>query len=445
MMPRLKSWLFFVRVQWPLILAVLLVLMAFYLTLQFVEPPPPKHLTLAAGPKGGGYDYYARQYAEALAKQGVTLQVLETKGSLDNMHLLQKADSGIDVVFAQAGVGWMAGVYEYDADESSIRSLAEIYDEPLWIFTRIQEPFALLRDLKSRRLAVGQPGSGVHALATDLLKWSGVTPQNAVFLELPQEEAVQALKDGKADAAFFVGGTGSPFLRRCTADPALRLHSFGDAAAYARRFNYLGAVTLPKGVLDLGLGVPPVDTVLVAPAATLLAREDLHPALVHLLLATAKKLHGGHSILSDVGQFPSAKNLEFPLHKDAARFFQSGPPWLQRYLPYHLAAFIDRTKILLLPLLTLLLPLIKIAYPTYRWSIRRNIWKWYRAISVIESDYYQGKGERNELLQRVRSLEARVARMQIPFSYASELYTLRQHIAMVRDMIERGEGGKGGS
>jgi TRAP transporter TAXI family solute receptor len=435
MTSRFRNLLFFIRIQWPLILAVALVLFGFYITFQFVEEPPPKQLTLAGGAKGGGYDYFAGKYAEALAKNGVKVKILETKGSLENLQLLQDPNSGVDVAFTQGGVGWMSGAYSYSPEESSIRSIAKIYEEPLWIFTRKNAGFTALRDLKGKRLSVGPRGSGANALGVDLLKWNAISPENTTFLELSQEEALTALNESRVDAVFFVGGTGSPFLKRCATNPSLLLHSFDDAPAYIRRFPYLSAVTLPRSVLDLGLNIPPLDVILLAPSATLASRQDLHGALVYLLLDTAKQLHSGHSILSNAGTFPSGLNLEFPLHKEASRYFQSGPPLLQRYLPYHIAAFIDRTKILLLPLLTLLLPLFKIAYPTYRWSIRRKIWKWYKSVSVIESDHYRGQSDKAELLTRIQELEKQVAKVQVPFSYASELYTLRQHIDMVHQMI----------
>lgn len=435
MKSRLERFLFFIRIQWPLILAVLLVLFAFYVTFQFVEEAPPKEVTLAAGPKGGGYDYFAQKYAEVLAQNGVKVNILETKGSLENLQLLENPASDVDVAFTQGGVGWMSGAYSYLPEESNIRSIAKIYEEPLWVFSRSKAGFTALRDLKGKRIAIGPKGSGANALGVDLLKWNSVTPENTTFIELNQDAALQALLEGKADAAFFVGGTGSPFLKRCASNPALQLHSFDDAEAYTRRFPYLSAVRLPRNVLDLGLNIPPSDVVLLAPSATLATRKNLHEALVYLFLDTAKKLHGGHSILSNAGAFPSADNLEFPLHAEASRYFKSGPPLLQRYLPYHIAAFIDRTKILILPLLTLLLPLIKVAYPTYRWSIRRKIWKWYKSVSTIESEHHRGDSKAEDLMLRIKELEKKVAKVQVPFAYASELYTLRHHIVMVKKMI----------
>ncbi len=434
--------LFFLRVQWPLILASLAVAFAFWLAFQFVQPAPPRHVVMAAGFEDGGYDYFARIYAEILARDGITVEIRHTRGSLENIRLLNDPESGVDVGLAQGGVGWMAGVYLNSPEESLVRSLAEIYYEPLWVFSRRGEGFGALRDLRGKKLGVGQPGSGTHALSVDLLKWSGVDAVNSVFVELDEAGTVAALREGRIDAAFFVGGTGSATMCQLVADDTLELHSFDDAKAYARRFGYLSVVTLPRGVLDLAAGVPRQDMTMLAPTTVLETREDLHPALAYLLLEAAREIHSGHGILSDKNEFPNIRNVEFPPHSEAERYFQSGAPLLQRFLPYHLAVFLDRTKVLLLPLLTLLFPLVKIAYPTYRWSVRRSIWKWYKAVSAIESEYYRGGASSEDLLKRIHELEVRVAQVHVPFAYASELYTLRHHLVMVRKLVINDEAGK---
>ncbi|MFQ3671743.1 MAG: C4-dicarboxylate ABC transporter substrate-binding protein, partial [Verrucomicrobiia bacterium] len=197
---------------------------------------------------------------------------------------------------------------------------------------------------------------------------------------------------------------------------------------------------IPRSVYDLARDIPSRDLVLVAPATALVTREELHPALVYLFLETARELHGGHSVLANAGQFPNAENLEFPLHPEAARYFQSGPSFLQRYLPFHWAVLIDRTKFLALPLLTLLIPLMRVAYPTYRWSIRRQIWKWYRMVHGIEQDYGKGQATREELRARILELEEKLAGVHVPLAYAAELYTLRHHLVMIRKRIDRDEG-----
>ncbi|GAB4249220.1 MAG: TAXI family TRAP transporter solute-binding subunit [Candidatus Methylacidiphilales bacterium] len=427
------------RLYWPVMAVVVGVAGSIWLAFELVEPAPPRRLVLAAGPPGGGYDYWARRYQEAFAREGITLEIRETNGSIDNLRLVHDPQSGVDVAFAQSGVGWMAGVFAESPDESPILSIGKLYFEPLWIFTRSGEGFGALRELKGKRLAVGIEGSGTKALAVDLLKWSGVTPENATFIELARDREIEALLSGEVDAAFRVEGDGSPTLRRWVADSRVELHSFPDTDAYVRRFGFLTRAILPESVYDFARNVPDQQIELIAPATVLVTTEALHPALVYLFLETARKLHGGHSILADAGQFPNATNLEFPLHPEAERYFQHGPPFLQRYLPFHWAVLIDRTKFLLLPLLTLLIPLIRIAYPTYRWSVRRNIWKWYKMVHEIEDHHQKGCASRNDLKARLDSLERKLAEVQVPLAYAAELYTLRHHLIMTRKRIERDE------
>lgn len=429
----------FFQMQWPFILVGLGIVFSLWLAFFLIEPAPPKHLVLAAGPKGGGYDYFAHRYAEAFAKEGITLEIRETEGSIENLQLLNDPTSGVDVAFAQSGVGWMAGVFTEVPEEARIYSLAKLYFEPLWIFTQRGKGFTALRDLKGKRLAVGMPGSGVEALSVDLLKWSGVDATNSTLIKLPTDASMEALKAGQVDAAFFVAAGGSPTHQKWACDPTLQLHSFTDANAWLRRFGFLTKVVFPQSVLDFARGLPAQDVVLLAPATVLVTHDDLHPALAYLFLETARQLHGKHRILADAGQFPNAENLEFPLHHESERYFLHGPSLLQRYLPYHWAVLIDRSKFLVLPLLTLLIPLGRIAFPTYQWSVRRNIWKWYKMVHAIERDYRRGEIPHTDLLERIQQLETQTASVHVPLAYASELYTLRHHLVMIRKRIGRGE------
>jgi hypothetical protein len=91
---------------------------------------------------------------------------------------------------------------------------------------------------------------------------------------------------------------------------------------------------------------------------------------------------------------------------------------------------------MLLPLLTLLIPLFKMVMPTYRWSMRRNIWKWYKDIRNIERDHVDGKAANDELLKRLDEIEANVKKTYVPYTFAWELYTLRNHIIMIREMLK---------
>jgi len=426
-----------IRTRWLIALVVCFSVSLFVIAFQYVEPAPPSQITVAAGPNPGGYYYFAEKYAEILARKGISVTIRETRGSLENLQLLNDSNSEVDIVFAQGGVGWMSGVYHHLPTETTIRSIAEVYYEPLWAFTLPDQPFEALRDLKGKRLTIGPEGSGSHALAYDMLKWSGVTVENTTYIDLDETAAVTALEQGQVDAAFFVAASGSPFIKQLMTREDLKLHSFNEVPAFLRRYGYLSPLTLPESVLDLARNIPQQDIQLLAPTTTLMTRESLHPALVYLFIETAAEVHGGHDIFSDLGEFPNIENIEFPSHQESERYFEHGAPFLQRFLPYHIAVFIDRTKILLLPLLTLILPLVRIIYPTYRWSVRRNIWKWYRIAHQIEKDLMEKNDSTEHLLERLEDLKAKVLQLKVPPAYSGELYHLRHHLLLIKEEILR--------
>ena len=196
--------------------------------------------------------------------------------------------------------------------------------------------------------------------------------------------------------------------------PGIRLLDFAQAEAYSRRFAFMSPVLLPRGVVDLARDLPPADVRLVAPTAALLARDRLHPALVQLLVQAAQQVHGGAGWFQRKGDFPNAANTEWPLAAEAQRVYRSGTPWLQRYLPFWLANLADRMWLALLGIGVVLIPLSRVLPPLYEFRIRSRVFRWYGQLRLVE---------------------ARVGDIDVPLSYADELYALRSHIEMVRARV----------
>ena len=85
-------------------LAILLVV-GFALASRYVNPAPPRHVRIASGAAQGAYAESARRYREILARDGITLEVVATSGSMENLKLLQAKTGGADVAFVQGGTG----------------------------------------------------------------------------------------------------------------------------------------------------------------------------------------------------------------------------------------------------------------------------------------------------------------------------------------------------
>jgi TRAP transporter TAXI family solute receptor len=408
--------------------AALITLLGFVIAWQFVNPAPPRSLVIATGHEDGAYYLFAQRYRELLAGAGIELEVRTTAGSIENLELLK--NGSVDLAFVQGGTG--PGM-----DTDTLTSLGSLYYEPLWIFYRGDQTLSRMGELQGKRIAIGEHGSGTHAIASLLLADNFIDTETGDVQSIGGATAVQALQQGQIDALFLVAAPAAPMVQQLLYAQEIQLMSFARASAYTRMHPFLSAVTLPEGVIDLQANIPPRDTVLLAATANLVTQENFHHALVSLLLQAARDTHNRGDLFARPGNFPNSKNLEFRLNDDARRYYRHGPPFLQRYLPFGVASLIDRLKVMLVPLLTLLLPLVKIMPPTYRWRVRKKIYRWYGELQELDNETHAQLGEQSmeDLLQTLDKLEEEVRKVSVPLSYADELYDLRMHIGLVRNRL----------
>lgn len=407
----------------------------------FVEPPPPHTLVIASGSRDGAYHRFALEYARELKKHGLNVEVRETAGSVENLELLEQRSSGVSVAIVQSGVATPGQLAQFDA-------LGSLYREPLWIFYRGSAPLARLTQLAGKRIGVGPTGSGTHAVSMRLLAANGMADtagkpgstagtSSPVLVHQDVETAARALRKGELDAAFFVAAFEAEYILELLHDDDVRLLSFDQREAYHRRFRFLSPVTVPAGLVNLGRNIPDHDIALLAPTAMLVVRKDFHPALVPLLLMAAAHIHGKGDVLSDSGEFPSEAFCDFRLSEEASRFYQSGQPVLQRLLPFWLASLVDRAKVMVIPLVMLMMPLIRAAPPLLRWRTRRKIYLWYKDLRDIDQKLASGLSgaELDQEIQRLEEIEHQVAYVDVPLSYMEEFYHMRLHLEMLQEQL----------
>jgi hypothetical protein len=227
-------------------------------------------------------------------------------------------------------------------------------------------------------------------------------------------------------------------VRRLLADDRIELTSFRHADAYVALLPYLSKVTLPAGVADLARHRPPTDTVLVAARASLIVQQELSTAIQYLLLNTAVQIHSGPGIFQRAGQFPAAEAIDIPLSDEALQFYKSGRPFLQNYLPFWMAALLGRLLVLLIPIIGVLYPLLRFMPAAYDWGMRRKITRIYGELRFLEAEM-ETSGEQFdpvEAAEQLDRLERQANQLKMPIAYASMLYLLRNHIALVRDRLK---------
>ncbi|MEO7937939.1 MAG: TAXI family TRAP transporter solute-binding subunit [Burkholderiaceae bacterium] len=417
-----------------MLLAIGLLALAYW----WLDPNPPRRVTLATGPAQSAYAEFGVRYQKQLATSGIEVVLLQTDGSSDNLKMVQ--DGRADLAFIQGGS--RAPTPE---DSNTPVSLGDLFVEPIWLFYREESARRVtnsgtldsLGALKGLRVNVGTPGSGVPQMMHALFELNRLQESDLTLTQLAQTPATVAFLDGQSDALVFASAPESLMVQMLLQTPGVKLMDFAQNDAYSRRLPFLTPVTLPRGVVDLAADIPPADVRLVAPTTTLLARADLHPALLQLFAQASLGIHGNAGWFSRAREFPRPANAEFPLAKEADRTISNGIPLLQRYLPFYLANLLERMWLSLGIIIALLLPLSRIVPPLYEFRIRSRVFRWYAQLRDIEDRVQAGRDDNAGLLDELDALERRAGKVVVPLSHTDELYALRNHIELVRRHLSR--------
>ena len=420
-----------------ILLAVVLLGVAYWA----LDPTPPRHVVLATGPEQGAYAEFGTRYKAHLERFGIEVELRRTQGSAENLALLQSRDAGVDFAFVQGGADRLRQPDE--PPPSGLLSLGSLFHEPVWLFYREAtaraklgtERLDNLGQLRGWRVNIGAEGSGITNLMLRMLDANGIEPGDVVAQRLGQTAATVSLLDGNTDAVVYTSAPEAPLVQMLLITPGIRLMDFPQAEAYARRLPVLTPVTLPRGVVKLAEDIPDHDVHLVAPTAMLVARQDAHPALQQLFVQAASAIHGDAGWFQKRGEFPNTRASELPLSKEAKRFYQFGPPFLQHYLPFWAANMIDRMWVVLASIIVVLIPLSRVVPPLYELRVRSRVFRWYARLRQIEAGLDEAPRDPQPLMDELDELDARVAQLQVPLSHADELYALRSHIDLVRGKL----------
>jgi hypothetical protein len=414
-------------------LAVALLVLAYL----WLDPAPPKRVTLATGPAQSAYDEFGKRYRKALAANGIEVVLLPSQGSSDNLRLLREGKA--DLGFVQGGSNSRA-----TAEESGLESLGSLFMEPIWLFYREEAArkvtpsatLSSLTQLQGLRLNVGTAGSGVPRLMDKLFDANKIDTRRIAISQLEETPATVAFLGGELDAVVFASAPESLMVQMLLQTPGVKLMDFAQSEAYSRRFRFLAPVVLPRGVVDLARDLPPADLRLVATTTALLTREKTHPALLQLFAQAARRIHGPAGWFNRAGAFPNIEHSEYPVSREAERAIQGGQPFLQRYLPFWLANLVERMWLALGIIIAILLPLSRIVPPLYQFRIRSRVFRWYGQLRAIENQMQAQPVDPAHLAEQLDALDEKAGRISVPLSYADELYALRNNINLVRRKLE---------
>ena len=412
--------------------AVVIAILAFVFVYYFVDPIPPRRISIGCGPPEGANFKYAQAYRDILSKEGITLDLKNTAGAAENLNLLDAASGGVDVAFVQGSMKSLV-------PKTDLVSLGSLFFEPLWIFHRNELALRRIPDLKGLRLAVGEEGGGTRISTMKLLELNGVNSQNTQILAYGYQKAADMLLNGEVDVAFFMSTHLAAHVINLIDSKSVKLMGLERAEAYALLYHSLYVLKVPEGAIDFEANIPARDISLVAPTTELVARPDLHPALITLLLEAAEIVHESGGDFEREGEFPTPKYLDFKLSPEADRFYKFGPPFLQRYLPFWVAILVNRITILLLPIVVVVVPIFKLMPLIYRWRMRSRIYRWYSKLRAFDPERHKDDASERlqEYLVELDGIEGKVAKISVPLSFSEELYHLRMHIDLLRSKLKQ--------
>lgn len=423
----------FLRYHWYL---VALLLLGIGLLVYVISPLPPRTVTLAAGEPHSSQDDLGQHYRAFFARHGIELRLVRTNGPVANVGML--AGGEVDAALAISGLPVPA--------DRGIVSLGSVEFEPLWLFYRGEpgpsdDPFAAFA---GRTLSIGQVGSGVHEVVRSLVKEHRLeeTARQSRLVEMPSQDAAEALRAGRIDGMFLFADMDSPLLRSLLDDPALNAWDFRTAKAIATRLRHATAVVYPMGASSLNPVRPTADVNLVAMNTKVLVREDLHPAIQYLFMMAASDFYDNtHAHFDRDDGFPDFLDHDVRKSDVATKYIEHHSIALERSFPFWVASFLDRAWLLIAALAAVLLPLARLV-PEYRkFHFRSEVEDCYRDIRRIDRQVRLAESQSE--LERARAefnaVERVVDGMWVPSGLTDRYYSLVGALDALRARLDRGE------
>ena len=289
-----------------------------------------KRISIGTGGTGGVYYPLGGGLAAALSKYvpGLEATAEVTAGSVANMQLIGAGKS--ELAFTMADTAWDAynGLDKFQGKKVGLRTLAVFYPNRMQVVTIEGKGVEKFSDLKGKRVSTGAPASGTEVMAMRLIEAHGLDPNKDMTRErLSVAESVNALKDRKIDAFFWVGGVPTPSITDLSATPGIKvkLVDHGDGAENMRK-KY-GPIYVKNRILANAYPGEPRETTNVDVWNLLVVPENADEKLIYDITKTLfekkddlVKVHKDAAFLDMANQMTGASPI--PFHPGALRYFK---------------------------------------------------------------------------------------------------------------------------
>lgn len=391
-----------------------------------------KQISIAIGSKVDAYNEYAKQYAKEFKKEGVTLKLVETKGSVEAQEKLLKGE--VDFAFVQGGT-----------EEKGILALANIMLEPIWIFYK-GDKISDLKSLKGKHIAICEKGSGIYPVTRELLAFVGINGFNSDFRHIPSSKAYEALKHNEIDAMFYIASADAPFLRTLMTMKNIHLMNFKSPESYQQFFlkknRHFEIVTLYENAFDMKKHIPRQDYKLLA-KNTLLATYSASDKMIRLMLKISNKIHHKAGVFHKENQFPNTSSLKLKQHKASKYYFREKMHYYENNFSFWIAQSLkkvdDYTKRYILPLILIFAFFIEVILPVMHLYGQRKINHWYDRVNRIDNKITTlGLQQAKMRRERLKKILAEIrGTNDISSHHMADLYTLQNQIINILNALDK--------
>ncbi|MBU3721041.1 MAG: TAXI family TRAP transporter solute-binding subunit [Burkholderiaceae bacterium] len=289
-----------------------------------------QNISIATGGTGGVYYPMGGGLAAVLSKHvsGMQATAEVTGGSVDNLNLIASGKPYVGFSMVDAALDAAKGEGKFSGRKVELRTLLVLYPNRMHVVSTEATGVKSMKDLKGKRVSTGSPGSATEVMALRLIEAAGLDPNKDMTRErLGVAESVNALKDKKIEAFFWVGGLPTAAVTDLASTPGTKIRMIDHADAVANMNKKYGnlyyADTIPKATyagMDADNKIASVANVLVVSASM---PDDQAYKIVKAVFDHQKDLIAVHKEYSNV-TIPTQKQASSPIpfHNGAVKFIK---------------------------------------------------------------------------------------------------------------------------
>lgn len=287
------------------------------------------NIAIATGGTGGVYYPLGGGMANVLTKYvpGAAATARVTGGSVDNLKLIGSKQSEVALVMVDAALDAMKGEDKFKGSPVPVRTLMVLYPNRMHVVTVEGKGIEKMSDLKGKRVSTGSPGSATEVMAFRVIEAAGLDKDKDMKRErLGVAESTNAIKDGKIDAYFWVGGLPTAAVTDLGASPGVKLKLVDHSEVVAKMNAKYGGI-YSEGVIpakmypgqDKDNKISVVQNILVANADM---PDKVAYDIVKTFIEKREELVAVHGEAKSITlDNQSAKNSPIPWHPGAVKYF----------------------------------------------------------------------------------------------------------------------------